>query len=244
MSNQAEKFFNAIYEYDDFMAGIKTLVDLGCGEGNDLAWWATRTTRDESPKPLNIRCLGVDQVSSLPIARKYPNITFRSCDFENLTYIPNTTQYDILWCNNAFQYCINPLQTLANWYHLASDSGMLALIVPQTTNIVHNKLAFVQPEGSYYHYTLVNLIHMLAVTGWDCRSGFFLKDPADPWIYCAVYKSKQLPKDIKKTTWYDLVESKLLPETADKSILAHGYLRQQDLIIPWLDHGLRCMDKQ
>jgi SAM-dependent methyltransferase len=244
MHNPATKFFNTFYEYDDFMESISTLIDLGCGAGEDLEWWATRTTRDQSPKPLNIRCLGVDQLSTLPIVRKYPNITFKSYDFENLTYIPNTTQYDILWCNNSFQYCLNPLQTLSNWYHLASNNGMLAMIVPQTTNISQNKLAFVQPDGNYYHYTLVNLIHMLAVNGWDCKNGFFLKDPGDPWIYCAVYKSKQSPMDVKKTTWYDLVDAKLLPTTAEKSVMAHGYLRQQDLILPWLDHGLRCLDKQ
>ena len=27
---------NALYQYDDFMSSIGTLVDLGCGNGDDL----------------------------------------------------------------------------------------------------------------------------------------------------------------------------------------------------------------
>ena len=51
---------NTLAEYDDFMESIGTLVDLGCGTGLDLEWWATRTTREDAPQPLNIRCTGVD----------------------------------------------------------------------------------------------------------------------------------------------------------------------------------------
>ena len=51
---------NGLYEYDDFMQSITNVVDMGCGAGYDLEWWATRTTRDESARPLNIKCLGVE----------------------------------------------------------------------------------------------------------------------------------------------------------------------------------------
>ena len=52
---------NALYEYDDFMASVGSMIDLGSGTGDDLIWWATATTRDEDPEPLNIRCYGIDQ---------------------------------------------------------------------------------------------------------------------------------------------------------------------------------------
>jgi len=51
---------SALYEYDDFMMSIKTLADMGCGNGLDLEWWATRTMRDDSQEPLNIKCTGYD----------------------------------------------------------------------------------------------------------------------------------------------------------------------------------------
>lgn len=235
---------NALAEYDDFMDSIETLIDLGCGEGLDLEWWAARTTRDESPQPLNINCTGLDTLSELPIARQYSNITYQQTDFEGQIHTPKKKRYDVLWCHDAFQYALNPLQTLANWYNIASDGAMLVICVPQTTNFRQQQMAFVQPTATYYHYTMVNLIHMLAVTGWDCNAGFFKKNPMDNWIWAVVYKSDQTPMNPRTTSWYDLVEKNLLPESANKSVMSHGYLRQQDLVIPWLDQNLSWMGHQ
>lgn len=232
-----------LYEYDDFMGSIDTVVDLGCGQGFDLKWWATRTTRDDNPQPLNITCVGVDILDKLPMAHKYPNITYQKSDFEEIVYTTEK-KFDILWCHDSFQYVINPLQTLAKWYDISSPGGMLSISVPQTTNIHHHKLAFTQESGCYYHYTLVNLIHMLAINGWDCCNGFFLKKSQDPWIHAIVYKSDIKPMDPKTTTWFDLMEKGLLPETADKSIYAHGELDQRDLVVPWLDHSLSWLGQQ
>jgi hypothetical protein len=80
---------------------------------------------------------------------------------------------------------------------------------------------------------------MLALTGWDCKAGFFKKDPHDNWLYAIVYNSDKPAMDPKTTRWYDLVEAKLLPESADKSVMARGYLQQKDLILPWIDRSIR-----
>ena len=84
---------------------------------------------------------------------------------------------------------------------------------------------------------------MLAIAGWDCAGGFFQETPNDPCIHAVVYKGAQEPQDPRKTSWYDLAENNLLPESAAKSVNAHGYLRQQDLTVPWLDHSLTWMGK-
>ena len=73
---------NWLYEHDDFMASIDTLIDLGCGAGLDLEWWATRTTRDDNHEPLNISCTGLDVADKLVIARKHANITYQRNNFE------------------------------------------------------------------------------------------------------------------------------------------------------------------
>lgn len=85
---------------------------------------------------------------------------------------------------------------------------------------------------------MVNLIHVLAVSGFDCASGHFLKQSDDPWLHAAVYRSEHEPMDPRTTRWYDLVEKNLLPKSAVDSISRHGYLRQRDLILPWLDKSL------
>ena len=115
---------------------------------------------------------------------------------------------------------------------------MLSIVVPQTTNIHRRDLDFTQVDGVYHHYTVVNLIHMLAVSGWDCKAGFFKKSPTDNWINAVVYKSSHAPMDPVTTRWYDLVEKGLLPDSADKCINSKGYLEQKDLVLPWLDKSL------
>ena len=77
-----------LYEYDDFMESVKDMVDLGSGSGLDLEWWATRTTREEVPQPLNIRCLGIDLEARSMLTTKYTNIQ-PICSFNIRTIIEN-----------------------------------------------------------------------------------------------------------------------------------------------------------
>ena len=242
--NHSLETLNMLYEYDDFMSSVDTLVDLGCGEGLDLEWWATRTTRDDDARPLNIDCIGVDLASQLSLAKKYSNVTYQSTDFETTIHPKKNTKFDVLWCHDSFQYAINPIQTLSQWWHIANESAMLVLVLPQTTNYRARQQVFTQSSGVYYHYTLVNLIHMLAVSGWDCAGGFFKKKPNDPWLHAVVYRSQHEPMNPKTTSWYELAEKNLLPESAAHCINKFGELRQQELIVPWLDKSLSHLGLQ
>lgn len=235
---------NLLYEYDDFMESVGTVLDLGCGSGLDLEWWATRTTRDlNNPKPLNIRCTGIDLQSDLPLAKKYKNIGYQSGDFEQPIPV-GQRKYDILWCHDAFQYVLDPFSTLKRWHDVTSTNGMLIITVPQTTNLEFNKQSFEQADYTYYHWTLVSLIHILAVTGWDVSLGHFRKEINDPWIHAVVYKSENPPLDPRRTSWYDLAEQGMLPESASQSVNRWGYLRQQDLVLSWLDRSLQWFGSQ
>lgn len=231
---------NQFYEYDDFMASIKTVLDIGCGTGDDLKWWATRTTRDDNPQPLNIRCTGIDLAPNLILTKQHNNMFYQSGDFEG-TILPPPQGFDVLWCHDSFQYAHAPVATLSNWWHLASSGAMLYLAVPATQRIHRSQLDYHLLSGCYYHHTMVSLIYQLATAGWDCASGFFKQTTADSWIHAVVYKSAHNPQNPKNTTWHSLSELGLLPESAMKSVHAHNYLRQQDLVVPWLDHSLTSM---
>ena len=135
---------NTLFEYDDFMESIGSLIDLGCGAGLDLEWWASRTTRDDNPQPLNIRCTGMDIINAPSVCKKYPNIGYQMFDFEKIDELPSKAKFDVLWCHDAFQYCINPLETLAKWNRVAEDGGMLVMAVPQTTNMDIRQLSFIK----------------------------------------------------------------------------------------------------
>jgi SAM-dependent methyltransferase len=231
-----------LFEYDDFMESVASVVDMGCGSGLDLEWWASRTTRDDVPTPLNIKCTGVDLLPELSVANRYKNITYRNIDFENGRFEKN--KFDVLWCHDAFQYVINPLETLKQWWNTITPGGMMVIIVPQFTNIELRRQAFDQPDYCYNNWTMVNLIHHLAVSGFDCQNGFFQKAPNDPWIHAIVYKSDHEPMNPRTTKWYELSEKNLLPDSAVTSINKYGYLRQQDLILPWLDKSISWMGQQ
>lgn len=231
---------NQLFEYDDFMLSIRSVIDLGCGRGDDLIWWATRTTRDEARMPLEIECTGIDLSDLPPQLKSYSKIKYHKTDFEGIIQ-PYPNGYDVLWCHDSFQYACNPLQTLKNWWEIASPGGVLSICVPITQQIHHRQLDYYLPSGNYFHYSLVSLIYMLATTGWDCRSGFFKQAPGDPWLHVMVYKSEHKPCDPKNSSWYELCEKKLIPDSGERSINSHGFLRQQDLLLPWIDHSLMSM---
>jgi SAM-dependent methyltransferase len=233
------KVLETLYEFDDFMESVSTMVDMGCGAGLDLEWWATRTTRDDTPKPLNIRCYGIDQQESLSVAKRVKNVYYRPQNFEEPIQEPKENEkYDVVWSHDSFQHCVNPLATLANWWHSMSPDGMLCIVVPQTTNLDNNDQNFDSYDGCYYHWTVTTLIYALAVNGFDCRGGFLNKQPQDPWIYAMVYKSEHAPMDPRKTKWFDLMEKNLIPESAVQSFTKYGYVRQKDLVLTWLDRSL------
>jgi SAM-dependent methyltransferase len=231
---------NLLYEYDDFMASVGSVIDMGCGPGLDLEWWATRTTRDDTHTPLDIKCSGIDLGPDLPVVKKYKNARYYPQNFEE-PVLQGAKKFDVIWCHDSFQYVLDPFRTLTQWREAINPDGMLAIILPQTTNMENRVQAFDQRDGCYWNWTMVSLIHVLAVTGWDCAAGFFKKDPADPWLHAVVYRSEQDPLDPRTARWYDLAEKGLLPESARQSVERHGYLRQRDLVLPWLDKSIHTM---
>lgn len=219
-----------MYEYDDFMASVGTVADLGSGSALlDLKWWTTRTTRDELQLPLNIKGNAFDLI--VP-SKQVDNVTFSKTDIQTLGKVKR--KFDVLWCHDVFQYLENPYQALRNWYNIANENAMLVLIFPQTVNMDYRQQAFNLLPGHLYHYTITSLIYMLAVSGWDCKEGFFKKSPNDQWLHAIVYKSEIEPM-VPGANWYEILEKGLLPESADKSILNYGYIKQSDLVLPWLD---------
>ena len=125
-----------------------------------------------------------------------------------------------------------------------NPNGMLVIIVPQMCSMENRDFAYDQRDFNYWSWTMVNLIHVLAVSGFDCAGGHFLKRPDDPWLHAAVYRSEHEAMDPRTTRWYDLVEKNLLPDSATTSINRHGYLRQRDLVLPWLDKSLTWLGEQ
>ena len=231
------KVLETLYEFDDFMQSIENVIDMGCGAGLDMLWWSTRTSRDTNPRPLNIRCTGIALADSCAATVKHKYVSNVPQDFEEPIRI-HKRRFDVIWCHDAFQYVQDPFQTLRQWRDIATPGAMLVLSVPQTTNLYLNREQFEQADGCYWHWTLVNLIHVLAVSGWNCAAGFFQKLAGDPWITAIVYRGDHEPLNPRRTRWYELCELGLLPDSAVRGIQKHGFLRQNDLVLPWIDRSL------
>ena len=221
-------------EYDSFLDSLRTICDMGCGTGEDIEWWATLTTRDDLPEPYNYTCFAVDKdpikLSKVP---DLPNISKINKDFNESVIIP--VSVDLMWSHDSLQYSHTPLATLKNWNELMTTNGMLVLSVPQSNGVEFNRYYSRTYSQCYFNYTPTNLIYMLAVNGFDCRDAYLLKRYQDPWIHIAVYKSDVLPMDPTTTSWIDLIDTGLLHPSIVNSINKHGHLRQEEIIMPWLD---------
>jgi hypothetical protein len=60
----------------------------------------------------------------------------------------------------------------------------------------------------------------------------------------AVYKTDIAPMDPLTTTWYDLADKNLLHPTIVDSVNANGFLKQEEICMPWLDKELYFIDYQ
>ena len=224
-----------IYGYDSFLDSLSVIADFGCGAGLDTEWWATLTTRDDPPEPRNYLVYAVDKnITKIDESiAKLKNVRVIESDFENGNVIPR--KCDLLWAHDSFHYSTNPLLTLKNWNAQMTTNGMMVMCVPQNVHYQYNRLQNVGHDGMYFNYNVVNLMYMLAVSGFDCKDAYFYKNNNDPWLYAAVYKSHIEPMDTKTTTWHDLADLNLVNESVKASLSTYGYIRQEDLITTWLD---------
>jgi len=224
---------NLIYGYDSFLDSLNTVADMGCGVGFDSEWWARLETRDDPPIHRNYTVYGVDtnihQIEQY-IIEDNPNFKKIEDDFETVI-LP--TKADLIWSHDSLQYAKNPLSCLKHWNSQMNPNGMLMLSIPQTTYSFKNRLTIENHSHQYYSFNILNLIYMLAVSGFDCRDAYFYRKSNSPWLYAAVYATNTpLPEH---PTWYDLAEKNLVNDFLIASVEKYGYARLDDLVVHWLD---------
>ena len=241
LARHSLNILNLIQQYDTFLESLRHIAIMGCGSGEDVLWWATLLNNDDPPQPYNFVCHAVDtDTSKLAQIPKLPNIHKNDRSFDSDLLFP--IQVDIIYAHDCLQYSVNPLHTLKQWNQYLNVNGMLLLSVPQHTGIEYGQQYSRSYSGCYFHYTPVSLIYMLAVNGFDCRDAYLLKQFQDPWINMAVYKTDIAPMDPATTSWFDLIDKNLLHPTIVDSLNSNGYLKQEEILMPWLNKELYFID--
>lgn len=249
LARHSLSILETIQQYDTFLESLKHIAIMGCGSGEDVVWWATLLNNDNPPQPYNFSCHAVDKDSSklAQIRSDLNNIhkINNAFDDEHLFSVP----MDFVWAHDCLHYSSNPLLTLRRWNGYMKENAMLALSVPQHTGVEYDRQYSRGYNNCYFHYTPISLIYMLAVNGFDCRDAYLLKRFQDPWINMAVYKTSVAPMDPDTTTWFDLIDKNLLHPSIVDSLNANGHLKQEEIVMPWLDKELyfidyvsKCMD--
>jgi SAM-dependent methyltransferase len=226
---------NLLPEYDTFLDSLSVVADMGCGAGLDTQWWAELETRDDPVEPRNYLVYAVDQNTRQfeYDPKTIKNIVVIEGNFEE-RIIPR--KVDLIWAHDVFQYARDPLNCLATWKKTLNENGMLIMAIPQTTywDGRVNRLVISNHNHQYYSYNVLNLIYMLAISGFDCRDAFFYREPNSPWLYAAVYASNQEPIG-KHASWHDLAENYLVSDSIINSVNKFGYARLEDVVVRWLD---------
>ena len=232
--NHSLEILKVVYDYDSFLDNLTVIADMGCGAGLDTRWWATLETRDDPPEPHNYIVYAVDQdIRQVePDIAAIENVTVIEGNFEERV-IPR--QVDLIWAHDTFQYAKDPFKCLATWKATLNQNGMLIMAVPQTTYWDHSRAQLIVSNHShqYYNYNLLNLIYMLAISGFDCRDAYFYRKENTPWLYAAVYASEHGP--MPGASWYDLAARGLINDSIISSVNRYGYARLEDTIVAWLD---------
>jgi SAM-dependent methyltransferase len=238
----SKQILNLLYDHDDFMDSITRVMDIGCGYGDDIVWWADVMTRDDVPEPHNYTCYALDKNIKAYNGRHYKPKNVIPLDADVDTYKISRT-VDLIWCHNTLQYVENPAHTLRKINEFLVPGGVLILSVPQTPNVEFNRLVTNCYPGQAYAFNICNLIYQLASAGFDCNDGMFMKEEDSPWISAMVYKSEHKPVSPAETTWYKLMENDLLPAKAAEAVDRFGFLPQHELITRWIDQSVVLWDR-
>ncbi len=236
------KVLNGLENFDDFMDSISTIIDVGCGNGHDSYWWATRTIRDDSgnvigTRPIDVTALDCD-ISKIDTAvSELGKIKFVESDFDNIPV--EKPSYDIVWAHDVLQFSADPYTTLCEWNRVCHNGGMLLLSVPRTQRNFYNRYTAIQYDKVYHHYSLVNLIYLLALAGFDTIDDRYMQSVNDTHMWIASYKT-DTPKP-KNTSMHELAH--LFSKQVNDLITKYGYISDEYLKGTWFNGSMQIIGK-
>lgn len=230
----SQAFLELLQQYPTMMETIDNVIDVGCGEGFASCWWANVDDGDEEkPTPLEIDVTAIDKENSFKEKYEHENIKFVQSNV--FDYEPEHT-FDVVWAHSVLQQTTNPLKFLHKMNNFCNMGGMMCLTMPTTVNTFYGEPDYRVYSDAPNSITLVDLIHMLVLSGFNCNEGYFVKQPNTNIINALVYKDSDKLYEYGEQTLYEYTD--LLPESCKTQLNRFGYLTNKSLQLYWIDGTL------
>lgn len=227
-------FLEILNQYPTMMESIDSVLDVSCGPGADSFWWANVDDGDEdNPLPLNIKVTAIDTQDTFDQEFKHKNIKYLQDDI--FSYNSKDT-FDVMWAHGVLHQANDPLKYLHRLNQLTNMGGMLCLSFPTTINTFYGEPDYRVYSQAPTPITIIHLIHMLVLSGFNCNDGYFVKQPNTNIINALVYKDSDELFDYGDKTLYEY--ESLLPESCNKQLSRFGYLTNKGLLLYWIDGTL------
>jgi len=210
------------------------VCDFGCGDGSVTEWWTKQAPYDETqPGVSYTKVSGIDLID-----RSIDKFDFTCGDIQNMPYKDN--EFNLGWCHYSLQQLIDPVRGLVEMRRVMTEYSLLFLTVPQALDTDYGRLKTRFNHHDKNFYSLPTLITHLAMAGWNCDKGYFLKKFNDRNIHAIVKPMKDWeevnnPYSLNHAA---LQERGALPECTHDMIKAKGYFDETCLLIPWMTGAL------
>lgn len=147
-----------------------TLLDVGCGEGFALDWFAKAGWAVEG---IDYSTAGVTAMNPEMARHVQAGDVFRLVEDR----IAADRRYDVVWLNNVLEHVIDPPGLLRSLRRLIAADGILVVTVPNdgsayqeellaSERIPHRFWVSIPDHLAYFSYQ--SLKHTAEATGWDC----------------------------------------------------------------------------
>ena len=150
-------------------SNLKTFLDVGCGEGNALAYFASKsfivTGLDYSLA--GVQSKNPKYIDSLIVGDIYTSL-------EKQIFLQK--KYDVIMLQNVLEHVLDPIDLMLNLKKLITPNGLICISVPNDFSITqmaaisygHIQSAFwVSPPDHLNYFNNESLLEVASVTGYD-----------------------------------------------------------------------------